>query len=196
MKWIDITLVNDACRLQFSMLELSVCNQCDFGLNYHILYKKCYQWVNLLLSYGDKRFNHEVYDHIHLIRAHDNTTTNEAQQNRVHMSWDVPCHICPLIHQGRVTHICVSRLTIIGSNNGLSPSRRQAIIWTNAGILLIGPIGTSFNEIVIEFHTFMKMQLKMSSGKWRPVCLGINVLNWMRRPHDSMLHIHHMSRSL
>ena len=28
-------------------------------------------------------------------------------------------------------------LTIIRSDNGLSPSRHQAIIWTNAGILLI-----------------------------------------------------------
>ena len=45
----------------------------------------------------------------------------------------------PLTHWGRVTHICVSKLTIIGSDNGLSPDRRQAIIWTNAGILLIGP---------------------------------------------------------
>ena len=51
-----------------------------------------------------------------------------------------------LTHWGRVTHICVSKLTIIGSNNSLSPVRRQAIIWTNAGILLIGPLGTNFNE--------------------------------------------------
>ena len=43
-----------------------------------------------------------------------------------------------LSHWGRVTHICVSKLTIIGSDNGLSPGRRQAIIWTNVGILLIG----------------------------------------------------------
>ena len=40
-------------------------------------------------------------------------------------------------HWGRVTHICVSKLTIIGSDNGLAPGRRQATIWTNAGILLI-----------------------------------------------------------
>ena len=42
-------------------------------------------------------------------------------------------------HWGRVTHICVNKLAIIGSDNGLglSPGRRQAIIWTNAGILLI-----------------------------------------------------------
>ena len=42
-----------------------------------------------------------------------------------------------LTHWGWVTHICASKLTIIGSDNGLSTSRRQAIIWTSAGILLI-----------------------------------------------------------
>ena len=83
-----------------------------------------------------------------------------------------------LPHWGRVTHICVSKLTIIGSDNGLSPGRRQAIIWTNAGILLIGPSGTNFSEISIKIHifSFKKMQLKMSSGKWQPFCLGLNVL--------------------
>ena len=55
-----------------------------------------------------------------------------------------------LTHWGRVTHICVNKLTIIGSDNGLSPGRRQAIIWTNAGLLLIGPLGTNFSEILIE----------------------------------------------
>ena len=54
-----------------------------------------------------------------------------------------------LNHWGQVTHICVSKLTIIGSDNGLSPGRRQAIIWINAGILLIGPLGTDFIEIYI-----------------------------------------------
>ena len=83
-----------------------------------------------------------------------------------------------LTHWGRVTHIGVSKLTIIGSDNGLSPGRRQAIIWTNAGILLIGLLGTNFNEIFIEIHTFSfkKIHLKMSSRKWRPFCLGLNVL--------------------
>ena len=61
---------------------------------------------------------------------------------------------------GRVTHICVGKLNTIGSQNGLSPGRRQAIIWTDAGILLIGPLGTHFSEILIEIHaiSFMKMQ--------------------------------------
>ena len=39
-----------------------------------------------------------------------------------------------ITHWSRVTHICVGKPTIIGSGNGLSPDRRQAIIWTNAGI--------------------------------------------------------------
>ena len=49
-----------------------------------------------------------------------------------------------------MTHICVNKLTIIGSDIGLSPGRRQAIIRTNAGILLIGPLGTNLSEILIE----------------------------------------------
>ena len=83
-----------------------------------------------------------------------------------------------LTHWGRMTHICVGKLTIIGSDNGLSPERRQVIIWTNAGILSNGPLGTSFSEILIEIYTysFKKMHLKISSGKWRPFCLGLNVL--------------------
>ena len=71
--------------------------------------------------------------------------------------------------------------TIIGSDNGLTPGRRQAIIWTNAGILLIAPLGTIFSEILIEIHTFSfkKIHLKMSSAKWRPLCLGLNVLDML-----------------
>ena len=83
-----------------------------------------------------------------------------------------------LTHLGRVTHICVSKLTIIGSDNGLSPGRRQAIIWTNTKILLIRTLGTNFSEILIAIHVFLfkKMPLKMSSAKWRPFRLGLNVL--------------------
>ena len=83
-----------------------------------------------------------------------------------------------LTHWGRVMHICISKLTIIGPDNGLSPGRCQAIIWTNDGILLTGPLGTNFSEILIEIYifSFKKMHLKMSSGNWRPFCLGLNVL--------------------
>ena len=83
-----------------------------------------------------------------------------------------------LTHWGRMPHICVSKLAIIGSDNGLLPGRRQASIWTNAGILLIGQLAKNFSEILIEISTFpfKKTHLQMSSGKWRPSCLGLSVL--------------------
>ena len=89
----------------------------------------------------------------------------------------------------RVTHICVGKLTIIGSDNGLSPGRCQAIIWTNAGILLIEPLGTNFSEILIgiQIFSFKKMRLKMSSAKWRPFCLGLNVLKTCAMVYDGIL---------
>ena len=53
-----------------------------------------------------------------------------------------------------MTLICVGKLTIIGSDIGLSPGRR----------------------IEIDTFSFKKMHLKMSSAKWQPFCLGLNVL--------------------
>ena len=78
-----------------------------------------------------------------------------------------------------MTHICVSKLIIIGSDNGLSPERRQAIIWTNAGILLTGTVGTNFSQILSEIHTFSfkKMRLKINVVcEMAAICLGLNVL--------------------
>ena len=62
------------------------------------------------------------------------------------------------------TYLCIGNLTIIGSDNGLSPGWCQANIWTIAGILLIGPLGTHFSEILIEIYTFSfkKMHFKQS----------------------------------
>ena len=78
-----------------------------------------------------------------------------------------------------MTHICVSEQIIIGSYNGLSPGRHQAIIGTSAGILLIWRSGTKFNEILMKIHTFSfkKMHLIRSPAKWWPFCIGLNVLN-------------------
>ena len=93
--------------------------------------------------------------------------------------WQPSCiKLNVLTHWGRVTHICISKLTIIDSGNGLSPSRHQAIIQTSAGISLIGPFGTNISEILINFYTFSlkKMHLKMLSGKCQPSCLGLDVL--------------------
>ena len=86
---------------------------------------------------------------------------------------------------GLVMHICVSKTNIIGSDNGLSPGRRQRIIWNNTGILLIGPLGTNLTEILIEIHaySFKKMHLKMSSGKWQPFYLSLSVLKKLVMQH-------------
>ena len=94
------------------------------------------------------------------------------------LGWWISISMQWLTHWGRVTHICVGKPTIIGSDNGLSPERHQAIIWTNAGILLIGPLGTNFSELLIEIQTFSlkKIRLKMSSAKCCSFRLGLNVL--------------------
>ena len=91
-----------------------------------------------------------------------------------------------LTHWGRMTHICVSKLTTFGSDNGLSPARRQAIIWTNAGTLLNQTLGTNFSEILRKIHTFSfkKMHMKMSSGKCRPSCLGLDVFKIETKFHS------------
>ena len=79
-------------------------------------------------------------------------------------------------------HICVKELWSIVSGNGLWPVRRQSITWNNADLLLIGPLETNFSEVQIKIHnfSFMKMYMKMSSGKWRPFCLGLNVLTFQK----------------
>ena len=97
-----------------------------------------------------------------------------------------------LTRWGPETHICVSKLTTINSDNGLSPGRRQTIIWANAGILLIGPMGTNFSEIVIKIYAFSlkKMHCKMLSGKWWPYCLSLNVLSHLFCTQSLFLYIH------
>ena len=75
-----------------------------------------------------------------------------------------------LIHWDRGTHMRVHNLTINGSDNGLAP--------TNAGILLIGPLGTHFSEILIKIHTFSfkiiwKYRLENIGILSRPQCVKV-----------------------
>ena len=89
-----------------------------------------------------------------------------------HICNNLRCHCYPntetshLTHWDRVTHICIGDLTIVGSDNVLSPGERQAIIWTIIGILLIAPLRTNFDGFLIEIHIFWFRQayLNMSSG--------------------------------
>ena len=89
-----------------------------------------------------------------------------------------------LTHWGWMTHICVDDLTLNGSDNGLSPIRRQAIIWTNDDILSIRPYGTHFNEILFEIQkfSFKKMHSKiivceMAAILSRPQCVEMLVIH-------------------
>ena len=79
----------------------------------------------------------------------------------------------PLVFNGRLANRGLTSLVKEATG------QHQAIIWATAGILLIGPLRTKFNEISIAIHafSFKKMHLKMSSANWRPLCLGPNVLN-------------------
>ena len=104
---------------------------------------------------------------------------NDVNGSHILYNLSVVKHHALLNHWGRVTHICITKLTLIGSDNGLPPHLRQAIIWTNAGILLIGPWGTNFSEILIGIHTFSfkKIHLKCRLGNvshlFHPQCVNI-----------------------
>ena len=96
--------------------------------------------------------------------------------------------IIGLTHWGRVMHPCVGKLTIIGSDNGLSPGRPQAIIWTNAGILLIGPLGTNFSEILkrnsnifIQENVLENVVCEMASILSRPWCVKYIILRTIKK---------------
>ena len=88
-----------------------------------------------------------------------------------------------LCHWGRLMHLCVSKLTIIGSDNGLSPGRRQAIIWTNAGILLIG-LQCNVNKkwyILIQENVFQNVVKKLAAILSQPQCVKIQILCWFNQ---------------
>ena len=94
------------------------------------------------------------------------------------------CVVAILTHWGQVTHICVGKLTIIGSSNSLSPGQRQAIIWTNAAMLLTGPLETNLSEvsigssnIFIQTNAFENVVREMASIFTRPQCVNLSQLN-------------------
>ena len=140
--------------------------------NWNYTYDEWVIWVTFIRSTirWHSRFNHTSCKHDY------DSSFNLMNLWPIECNWKHPQ--LNLTHWGRVTHLCVGKLTIIGSDNDLSPGRRQAIIWINAGILLVRPLGTKFNEILIGIQTFSfkKMYLKMSSAKWHPFCLSLNVL--------------------
>ena len=124
-----------------------------------------YQWGPLAFSPGKFHRNCSRY---HSLQSYIFENTSTAPGANVWTHW------------GRVTHVCVGNLIIISSDNGLSPDQRQAIIWTDAAIMLTGALGTKFSEILIEIQTVsLKKMLLKTSVKWRPFCLSRNVFRMM-----------------
>ena len=81
-----------------------------------------------------------------------------------------------LSHLPLVPHICASvNYVSTGSGNGLSPIWHQAITWTDANLLSIGPLRTNFSELEIKIQNFllMKMHLNMLSVKCHFVQRGM-----------------------
>ena len=86
--------------------------------------------------------------------------------------------------------MALDNLTIIGSGNGLSPTRRQAITWTNDDLSLIGPLGTNFGVILIKlqkiFHgnifeiLVYKIWLTLSSLSAPEADMYIHIQYWNR----------------
>ena len=92
--------------------------------------------VSIKYFYEESNLSTKVYNYHH---------ANYYESISRVLIW-IRTHYFGLNHSGRVTDICVGKTNIIGSDNGLSPGRRQAIISTNAGILLIGTLGTNSSE--------------------------------------------------
>ena len=97
-----------------------------------------------------------------------------------------------------VSYEVIDNEPFIDSDNGLVWNRCQAIIWTNAGIILIGPLVTNFSEILIKIlsFSFKKMHFKVLSGKRRPFRLGLNVLKCVRSSNVIILAYHCIDKFL
>ena len=75
-------------------------------------------------------------------------------------------------HWGHLTHICIGDSTIIVSDNGLSPNRRQAIFWTEMGILM------KFQAKFKNLHSwdiFQKVLWQKATNLYRSQCIVISI---------------------
>ena len=115
--------------------------------------------INMIMSIP-ATYNTNLLDEtrIHISRAVDIRGNNSLGGQ----SWFVVRAIWHfLTNWGRVTHIGVCKITTVGSDNGLSPGRGQAVIWTIAGVLLnrsklqwnLKPNSIIFIQCVISFRT-------------------------------------------
>ena len=96
--------------------------------------------------------------------------------------WGAVYEFIVLNHWGQVTYICVSKISINDSGNGLSPARHQAIIWTNAGIWLSWTLGTNVSEILREIHSFIQ-----ENAFKNVVCQMAAILSWSQCVNKNLL---------
>ena len=175
-QWVNESLIHYStlwyCHLWFSFLNLEIPDT-DQKENSFI-----FNWLPLAISFChlQKYPGAETVWRSTLIKVGIPIVEIRLSYGCLISKMELPIQIMILTHWGRVIHICIGNLTIIVSDDGLSPGWRKAIIWNNAGILLIGSLGTNFSEILIgiQSFSFKKMHLKMSSWKLRPLCLGLN----------------------
>ena len=104
--------------------------------------------------------------------------------NRTCMVWCETVLFKEWTHWGREIMAIISQTTFSNAFSWMKIyefRRRQSIVWSNAGTLLLGPLVTNLSENLIKILTFsfMKMQLKVLSAKWHPFCLGLNVLKYL-----------------
>ena len=99
-----------------------------------------------------------------------------------------------LTHWGRVTHICIGKLTIIGSDNGLSPGRRQAIDYLNQCWNIVNSkLRNKFqwflkrnSSIFIQENAFENVVRKMAAILSRPQC-DTTACIYFRQPNEPSL---------
>ena len=107
---------------------------CCFKDIFIYIYIYIYTWFQLILT---KNWQGKFHD--------NNTTVNHQALNYTKASEKCPIALLQPEWYTNINslrpseHICVGDLTIIGPDNGLSPGRHQAIILTNAALLLILP---------------------------------------------------------
>ena len=163
--WDAITLIMTSLSCDIAIVYI-VTNLSDLNTIVALYFRAKIKNTTILKSKITK------YVHMHVY-----TDTNRILNRKsVLVKWNEALGLRAFLWQTCLTHICVNKLTIIGSDHGLSHGRRQAIIWTR--ILLIRTLETNFSEILSEIHSFSfkKMYLKMSSAKWRLFRLCLNAL--------------------
>ena len=123
-----------------------------------------------------KSFLVEIVEKTRLFFIYNTVVVEDLETQRATIS--VPT---VLTHWGRVTH----KLTSIGSDNGLSPGRCQAIFWTNNGTLLIGPLDTNVSEILIDIddNAFENVMCKMAATLCATPCYIEPCCNWFRQQY-------------